>query len=1198
MNLCEHNEKWKKFLLSERCPPILGLVPLSKGDCEEITALVKESFDSAPESKRYRKILELLKEYPSVMVVWLARKACESYDAGAFYNAFEEATGVRIPLLQRSEFVRCFLIACALSTRDVPSVIEHGSRKYVDKILFQAGLPLCHCKTFAAMLRSVEKIAGLPDPQDPEAAEELREHLLLRPELTPRPTLKRALQSPAGRPICLLALQVVTEQSFAGINPELGDELAEQFRSIPPGQIRRSARQPFIRIAQDCCSLDLVGPRQDANLAGNSGLTWIVNGTKYLTPSSGEFVYNLTNPLRVTVELRGLLRVQPPPRTFVLDLRERQEPFMLFDYCTGKLCRENTSEERTWRVQAGMYWLLHAAGSSCEPCDQQIEWPDERPDTRRTLSLIHIHPSRDVQLRTSESAVFHFQAEASPFFECGGSTLLADGGERMHYQWSEIPVVWLPNEGASTGDWSIRAIVADQDHSWLLERDAATAEQGGMFGCQRVGAELLASLQPGLHEVEISVQRRSHVKLRERFLLWSGLDEFRPGDRFVVSQIPQNLVREQCDGFSISANALAHRRDGLPEHTLAFSLMSGIELFQWHQSGVFLFSAEKRPGQEVRWSQHKLGDTFSASVDSCRWLRIRHEPPSEMEIHVNGDLFHAFGKGFIQPFVDISLATLATHFSDGGTIVLRGGKGNPERQIASFTQPLVPSRVTTHDMESTLVITVQFHDVVQSARPHIADLLTGKAAQLVETEAREHGRQSFASTDLPDVLIRRGIFDGQTLLEDANGNSVSLFIPKSGWPEGLWIVELECRRNQSSDWQSLVDKGAKRQPVLIASPPVTMPCVPVANFRSILLWRAYLSPSAFAVEEGEITGREMEVFDLLGELQTLLRQWPGEQMHWLEVLYRELCRHGGRVLRSEDVLASHKLLNLACQEVYLTPNQSLFVSVPGLLALPAERYNEIPTTQPLLKSLHWCAQLQQQGSVIGFFRILTQQNPEWMTTLGLHFRNFQSLAQGRPEDSQGEELMGFDIERFLEKTIGPLQYHSSNEMQRQFECNEQQALSRQHVEWALTEFAKRRLAAGDDQDWGAVNTLLNAAGDFRDQLQEDLRRYPGLLSNSDWENPWLSVTVDDDDSLLENIVRFASIFALAARAAAAGWLSLDQTIGWLRIHAHGQDVSERTIGSLVGMAPELFGYYLLFWELIIRTYPHDRPEPNPARRRA
>jgi hypothetical protein len=62
--------------------------------------------------------------------------------------------------------------------------------------------------------------------------------------------------------------------------------------------------------------------------------------------------------------------------------------------------------------------------------------------------------------------------------------------------------------------------------------------------------------------------------------------------------------------------------------------------------------------------------------------------------------------------------------------------------------------------------------------------------------------------------------------------------------------------------------------------------------------------------------------------------------------------------------------------------------------------------------------------------------------------------------------------------------------------------------------------------------------------------------------------------------------ALAARASAAGWMRYADFLSW-QADRFGLENSIKASTTLVAMSPELFGFYLLLWELLIRTEPHD-----------
>ena len=62
--LAGYNAAWKKFLESEKCPPVLGLAPLSSDEAAEIRSLVHAQLPIQP-TLRFNKLLSLLKLYPA-----------------------------------------------------------------------------------------------------------------------------------------------------------------------------------------------------------------------------------------------------------------------------------------------------------------------------------------------------------------------------------------------------------------------------------------------------------------------------------------------------------------------------------------------------------------------------------------------------------------------------------------------------------------------------------------------------------------------------------------------------------------------------------------------------------------------------------------------------------------------------------------------------------------------------------------------------------------------------------------------------------------------------------------------------------------------------------------------------------------------------------------------------------------------------
>ena len=156
-DFADQDKRWERFLGSEKCPPILGLAPLSEEDSGSVSALVRVEV-----SRRlpFATLLDLLQFRPAIMTVWLARKAGEAYEFGTFWELFERNVGVVVPPNERSTFAARFQESCSrvMSTYVEPTNL--GAFKYVETFLFQAGLLLCHCQKFADCLREVERRYG------------------------------------------------------------------------------------------------------------------------------------------------------------------------------------------------------------------------------------------------------------------------------------------------------------------------------------------------------------------------------------------------------------------------------------------------------------------------------------------------------------------------------------------------------------------------------------------------------------------------------------------------------------------------------------------------------------------------------------------------------------------------------------------------------------------------------------------------------------------------------------------------------------------------------------------------------------------------------------------------------------------------------------------------------------------------------
>lgn len=1170
MTLKDDNRYWLNLLRSDRCPPILGLVPFSEAQSQALSHIIHQMTCDLTSESQLEFLSNIIAAYPAVSVVWLARKAGEAYEFGTFWEYFEKQIGISIPSSRRPDLADRFRRTCqyVMSNYTHPNYV--GSFKYVETFLFQAGLPLCHCKRFASLVRNVERHYGLPDPDIAESGEELCEHLKSFGEIGTVPILRRALEGPAGPLICQTALRVIFDNSYEGINPKLGEELACAFAANTNGTLRRAARLPYLRLADDLTSLEIVGPKQDPNIVDENGLRWVVNGSAYVNSSFDEFIFPVQQQSHISVELRGLRGGVTASRSFVVRLSDREQPFLLFNYESRKLYREQ--QGNTILLASGKHWLLHSLNSTLSTASESFAWTDGV----NVLSCLELIPSSQVQLTDNNSRSWIFRATESPYLTFNGKTIVTDSGEEIHYGWQRLPDVWRPfdAENDHSSDWHLLIRVDGVDHLFELECGEV---RGGMVCCSPTEGDFIKSVAPGMHSFEFAVFYGKRKQTTHHCWLWIGLKAIRPGKHLEFSSKPTNILLSDSHGFELSGNFFRHREDDFRQHTLTFSIGNTSRSFTWSRIGIFLESFEKRPGKPITPVAHKLGDTFSANLDSSRWLRIWHIPQENIELLLDGQSFQKISSGSHRPFFDIPLAQLSASNPLGGTLSLRSC--GLEIKIATVIRPLVSVHTYYSCIAGIKHLNLRFSEQVNEMRVKAIDILSGKTCEFEMMAWSSSGEQVLEIEDLPAIKIS----NSSATSPDGSFHSLKIMVPLDGWPAGFWIFELEARRRDDNDWQSITDSQNQRIAMLIA-------CLHGCTDAKFELYcSAFLGRS---LKDYALDLADSDWYDILSNSLSIVRKGfapeIADDFRWIEELYRESARRVGRVISQTSGEEVSKIMALASIQDDTSPlitihTSSLFVAIPEILSLSGHHYRQIRATHPVAQALRWCGRLSSCLASVDFFRDLIFEafaNRKLTGTFPAlqNFGNFGAVIQHPADGSEPRDFSKFNYERYINSTIGLI-----SELDVQPEYDDHSILGRDHVEWALAKCTDRHRSI-DHHNLG-ISSIITASRQFCIWIRSSLEGAETLMPLVTWNHPWIKISVTDD-ALLEHCVQFASVFALAARAAGAGRIDFSEVMSWLSQFSKGRSETEHALSTLAETAAELLGYYLMFWELMLRTSPH------------
>lgn len=1167
----ELDAKWWRILASpEQCPAVLGLAAFGDDEETEVTQLVRAEIEASFDGP-FDGLLRLLKRMPAVMLVWLARKAGVAYDDN-FWPNFKREVGVNIPLARRQEFVSVFeRHARALMASYTPSP-ELGAQHLVGTMLFHAGMPLCHCQSFADACRWVERRAGLSDPESLEAGAELRDDVLGYPQLQNIPVLRRALAGPAGVYVCGEALNVIFEREGTSTNPRLTAALREAFANIGAGGPRRSARLPYLRLSADLCALEIVGPRQDASLLAGQGVVWVVNGKPHRCGREEEFVFRVSNETRGEVELRGLSGSLTCRRTFEFDLAKRPVPCLVFDAESRREKRIETPGTATLR--SGNYWVVHAA----QYCLSESESPYDWPDGRCAISQMTLRPGREVTLEGAPLPM-RFQAALTPFLEPAGEAVRTDDAQNIHFGWSQLPEIWCPGATGELSRWVLNIYLDHADSPKVVPLVQGDV-QGVFLRFRPVAKECLESLAPGLHHLRCVVTRGGRRAECEReFWYWAGLTGWEEGRQFNVSAMPANLHWPDCRGFDRNNGALRHKADGYRQHRLAFNINGQIEFFTWSRTGLFLESYERRAGLATA-EEHPIPASFAADVHTAHWLRIWHVPARQAELRVNGQLVQRFAPG--QTHAEVSLAHLATLFPQGGTLVLVAH--GLETRLASFRKPLTPVFINLDVTDGYESLVLKFAEEVRWVRPRLRELIEGREIQFDGRRFGTSGHCLFASEQIPTVECAN-ICDN--LGTESQSCRISLDLPKSGWPSGIWVAELEVRPSEDQTWELVADERGGCACLVFLQPPDVVP----TDVRMQAIWWAAgrsLASSNVPQIPPDFTCHTTALADLLAECEELLLHgyatavWP--RIEWIQSLGAELGRQAAALMDSDDGVLRARLLSAVARESEISP-RSLLVTVPSLLASPANYYASLAGEDPLRSALRWCAEVSSQPTVSESLRnhlVECFQNVHatgLLTTLQ-HFRNFAAVVQNAGS-GRNREFSRFDFDRHWRTSIGSITVAPED-----VEWSECDLLGGRHAHAAIGCLLRRRQQGEGGNGLTQAASIFALADEFRRWLRNALANQSRFMPDTAWNHPWLDVDIPDD-AFAGQCARFCSVFALAARASAAGWLKFSEVTSWLHHRPHGVSDTSKAVTTLCCLSPELLGYHLMFWELIIRTSPHD-----------
>lgn len=1173
MTLTEINDRLAQKLASPAFPGLAGLASLSD---EEYRIIIEGVCIAA--GGDVGRLIWKIGFFPAAAVVALSRAAMNAYDEN-FWANFCREIHLEVPVGRREELTNAF---CRAARQCIPSYERANweAWKNIGEFLAQAGLPLHHCEKFAHVLRLAVDESGLPEPGDLDGVSETVARMLDSSGLHGQKVIEKALRGPAGPLLVEAAVAAISEGDFERFNPQLAKALQKAFDSRPQQAAGITLRRPVLKLDRDFAGLELHCPFPPQQLIAGQGIVWVINGERHRALYGQSFVVAVNKPALYVVEIHGLNSGRPVKWTIDARPTSWSRGFAAFDAETGRAVRLESLPDGLL-LPPGDFYLLHETRYACDDVEEQTEWGE----CGLSLTMVSLKPGAFLFFYDGDDEI-HIHTAKMIWLETSGRSFTNSlESRKVHYLWNEWPRLWISEE-ADPSDWTVE--IAGTNFTTQASVRQLGEVAGGLQTCALHSRNLLKNLQPGVHRILMTVRHRDRVRYKQSWLFWQGLlTENESG--LVWAMAPTNLLDDKVFGFTKTLTGLDVVSSQERARQVVFQIDSEMVPLRWLREGVTLESYQAASGIKSNAQAHQLGSTFPADEYSHTHLRISIRPAARGSLQVNGfDFKKAIStNGFIQ--FDVSLASLAALYPEGGKIgILIDSK--VANIVAHFSQPLVATIAALKSENDYKILRCLVRQPAMGFRVRVRDLISGRVIVTDPGVISDQGEAFIQLDNLPRVKCAN---TGYKTQHGHSGFGIAIGVGETKWPVGAWWMEVELQSRPESTWETLRDTKGGRLPLLFVQNPETRD----TDYRTHALWwgLAYrggggLIPSQLPPAEGN----ETHLVNLLREVGSILKDRISEhvwkkQFSPFRLLRIELSKQVNWLIDSGNTEATiGMILELNAEESTATPRSAIF-SAPGLLAISPSHAAEMAEGDMLRTSLLWCGRLSAGNSIAeSFHRLEFAPAPSLgeicpcQSPILRFFTNGNRLRSNGTLPS-GEEFHGFDIWRFFTHLGG-------SRLDSDVIPSGVPALSQEHFSFAIRQLQDRRNVAEACSSLANVNTIFSKANLIAREIENRAPLMRNLMPQVTWGHPWPEITIENDN-LIEMAVQFSSVYALAARLGGDGQISFRDLNNWLRSQSwlgenQSQAVNQATI-TLVCQAPELFGFFLMFWQLILQTHPHD-----------
>jgi hypothetical protein len=983
--------------------------------------------------------------------------------------------------------------------------------------------------------------------------------------------LRRTLESSVGPLVCRAILAAFSSRDFDQLPPHLREPMREA-RKKTGGE---SIRSPYLRYNPENGSMEVVLPKQSSRLADFNSC-WVLGTNSYNALIERTLAVEDLPGARCQIGLTRL-RNQFQDQIFTVKLTpDEQDPFFVFRASDGR------------RLQVGLRPLIELPLGDYHlilPIEHKTNEEDAfAVHGRYKAAMIEIFPGRDdleISVEKRKAVLRPRLGSDLIIQDQAGKKLQSVGGVALFYG-DELDVQAFTPVGSS-GDSEIMRFKIECVENPSVESKKLLCEKAGTKGAYLfydLSAELvqpfLSGLPAGIHEVQISVEGRAR-NFSRRFFYWKGFRRTTKSFGYVCDEAPENF-----DATTSVGVRKTHRGLQICEDHYAPEVLIGIKrpsrTFTLAKPGIWL-----RLTDLERLDSRPIALGKSIEVNSSEQLIVESGDTLPWEIHCDHTTLAVLKPG--QAKHTMNLGALLSQFGESCLLEAKNATGQTQTLIAFSKANLA-------------------RDLKVQASPE--DLLYRASFRIGRLQVRELEVDvaNFADKDVVSGPQRIEVAEGESTLTGFASNAVKLRFTadEADWvveleanlatlPTGVYFVDFKARKEGQTRWQPLKvadTHGLSESRLVIATDPV---CEQANGVWSCILKRASENPDLDSDTDGAAASAnisEQELKPMLDRLQGALLfkyaspVWPSIQ--WLEAALVRLCQESysgcsdpvyrfftevavsSLSQKSESSVSIHSTLVFGSQELLLTQRGSTFAEVGPSETQIGRVFKEIGRLADAKSLKEYAATNFSKGCAHG--NLLN-----W-------FANFPKVVSNREQ-----EFKCFDHQHFFAYLA-----EQSQELDfKQAEISVSLLLTPEHFLTAIRALNRRfrpleqaRNSNETGASLGRLNQEIQACGNRLDQAAPTVKGLVGFPNYLD-----LSIPINIAESVLVQVVSDLLLTVTGlGRLTANGLLSCENYLQGLEaVLSPGRaSLANRThrLCLLMSLAPELFAFYMLFWEATLK----------------